>query len=133
MTAASHKSRLDRMARNAAREVTQALYLAGQEIELEAEHSITAGSISGKGHVASRPGEPPNRDTGTLDRNIETTIVAAAVPTVHVTSEAPYAAPLEFGTSRMEARPYMRPATAKKKGAATAHVARAARKLSGGG
>lgn len=108
-----HSDRLKAMAADTAREVVAKLYIAGQRIELDAERSITAGSVSGKNHVASAPGQPPNRDTGVLDGNIETTIAAQNPPTVLVSSNAPYAAALEFGTSRMAERPYMRPATAR--------------------
>lgn len=112
MTAKKHSDRLKRMANDTAREVTQRLYLAGQLIELDAERSITAGSISGAGHIPSAPGQPPNRDTGLLDGSIETEIRAQNPPTVAVSSKAPpYAAHLEYGTSRMAPRPYMRPAT----------------------
>ena len=103
-----------RAAKTAARDVVQGLYAAGSLIEADAERSITEGAVSGKHHVPSLPGQPPNEDTGHLRANIETEIIAgAAEPTVHVTSKARYAAYLEFGTSRMAARPYMRPATEK--------------------
>lgn len=94
----------------------RALYLIGQKIELTAEKSITEGSISGRGHVVSAPGSPPNADTRFLDSNIETTVAAQSPPTVHVTSHAPYSAALEFGTSKMAARPFMGPATNKHRG-----------------
>lgn len=107
--------RLKRMSRETAKAALRGLYLAGQEIELEAERSITAGSVSGANHVPSLPGQPPNADTRYLDSNIETTIEAQNPPTVHVTSHAPYSAFLEFGTSKMAERPFMRPAVAKKR------------------
>lgn len=94
-----------------AKHVGQALFVAGQNIEIEAELSITRGSVSGKGHVPSKPGEPPNRDTGTLDNNIETVQISPLK--VEVSSNAPYSAALEFGTSKMAARPFMRPAVEK--------------------
>lgn len=122
--ATKHADRLKRMSKNAAQKMVQALYLAGQAIELEAERSITAGSISGKGHVPSAPGTPPNQDTGVLSGNIETHIVAQNPPRVHVTSHAPYSAFLEFGTSKMAERPFMRPAAQKKRGEALAIVRR---------
>ena len=93
--------------------VTQALFVAGNEIEVEAELSITAGAVSGAGHVASRPGEPPNADTHALDRQIETVVMGPL--RVNVESSAPHAVPLEVGTSKMEARPYMLPAARKKR------------------
>lgn len=129
MSAKSHSDRLKRMAKQTAREVTRALYLVGQQVELEAERSITAGSVSGKGHVPSAPGQPPNRDTGVLDSNIETTVVAQNPPTVHVTASAPYAGFLEFGTSQMAERPFMRPAVAKHRGKLAANISVAVKKI----
>jgi len=109
MTAQKHSARLKRMAQKTPQQVTRALYAAGQILEIDAERSITAGSISGAGHIPSAPGQPPNADTRTLDSNIETEIGGPGVVTV--TSKAPYSAALEYGTSRMAARPFMRPAT----------------------
>lgn len=111
MSLKSHQNRLRRMAQEAAPTLARALYRAGQVIESEAEFSITEGAVSGANHVPSVPGEPPNEDTGTLRRNIETEIGGPNLVTV--TSYAPYSAALEFGTSRMAARPFMRPATEK--------------------
>ena len=99
------------MARNTAQEVVQKLYLAGQMIELDARRSIVAGSVSGAGHVPSRPNEPPNNDTGLLQNNISTEIRSSAIPVVAVVSRAPYAAVQEYGSSRQAPRPYLRPAT----------------------
>lgn len=114
MTAKSHSDRLKRMRSKTPKQVAQKLYQAGQLIELDAERSITAGAVSGAGHVPSLPGQPPNNDTGGLVRSIETrlngtdlVIVSAGGPV------APYAVPLEYGTSKMAARPFMRPATEK--------------------
>ncbi|WP_260923415.1 HK97-gp10 family putative phage morphogenesis protein [Novosphingobium sp. 9] len=44
---------------------------------------------------------------------------------VEVSSNAPYAAPLEFGTSKMAARPYMEPAKNAKRKAVTQLVRKA--------
>lgn len=93
--------------------VGQALFAGGEIIRAEAARSITEGSVSGKHHVPSLPGEPPNEDTGVLRINIETTQPAPL--RVEVSSNAPYASHLEFGTSKMAPRPYMRPATRAKK------------------
>jgi HK97 gp10 family phage protein len=93
--------------------VGQALYAGAELIRGEASHMITEGAVSGKNHVPSLPGEPPNEDTGTLRTHIETTQTAPLK--VEVSSNAPYAAADEFGTSAMAERPYMRPATQRKK------------------
>ncbi|MDF1625656.1 MAG: HK97 gp10 family phage protein [Parvibaculaceae bacterium] len=122
--ALEHEARLKRLASAKARaEVTKALFVGGAEIELEAEHSITNGSISGSGHVASAPGQPPNADTRLLDMSIDTTVQGQTPPRVNVTSNAPYSAHLEFGTSKMAERPFMRPAAKKKRSAVTKRIA----------
>ena len=107
----AHSARLTRMTQQTAKELAKALYKAGQLIESTAEHSITAGSISGKNHVPSAPGSPPNADSRFMDSNIETEIGGPTLVTV--TSYAPYSAVHEFGGSRHPARPFMRPATEK--------------------
>jgi len=95
------------------RQIGRAMFTVAVEIQKEARLLITTGSMGGKDHVPSRPGEPPNEDLGGLNRNIEA--VRTGPLTSQVESRARYAAWLELGTSRMAARPYMRPATAKKK------------------
>jgi hypothetical protein len=102
-------ARLNRIASPVvARKVGQAVFEGAKLHTVTAQRLITAGSVSGKGHVASRPGESPNRDTGLLDNNIEASQVSLLKS--RSSSNAPYAF-LEFGTSTIEARPYMGPAT----------------------
>lgn len=93
--------------------VGQALFAGGELIRAEAHRSISEGAVSGKYHVPSLPGEPPNRDTGVLQAHIETTQPAPL--RVEVSSNAPYAVELEYGTSKMLPRPYMAPAVRKNK------------------
>ena len=95
-------------------DMSDVLIEAAGAIEAEAHHSITAGSVSGEGHVPSKPGEPPNNDTGVLANSIEARLTSPT--TAEVTASAPYAAILEYGTkdgTTLEERPYMRPALAK--------------------
>ena len=131
----AHIRRLRKLAGAATtRLVGQALFAAGEMIQTEAQLSITRGSQSGKGHVPSSPGSPPNQDTGVLASNIETTQVTPLK--VRVSSNAPYSAPLEFGTSKMEARPFMRVARDKKRKEVVELVEKAKRaaiRNSGGG
>lgn len=120
----AHVARLKKLAGpEMERAVGKALFAAGERIQVEAQISITAGAVSGRNHVPSRPGEPPNNDTGVLAGNIETNQIAPLI--VEVSSNAPYAADLELGTSKMEARPYMRPARDRNKKAAQQLVAQA--------
>lgn len=88
--------------------VGQALFVGGDMIKADAQHSITEGAVSGKHHVPSAPGEPPNEDTGHLRTEIEVTQTGPL--RVEVSSNARYSAALEFGTSKMAARPFMGPA-----------------------
>lgn len=91
--------------------VERALFVGASEIAVEAQLLINQGSVSGKGHVPSRPGEPPNRDSGVLSGNIEA-LQEGPLRAV-ASSNAPYSQELEFGTSKMAARPFMRPAAEK--------------------
>jgi HK97 gp10 family phage protein len=103
--------------------VGRALFAGGEAIKAEAQHLITLNAVSGKNHVPSKPGEPPNEDTGTLRRGIVVTQVAPL--RVRISSTAPYSAFLEFGTSKMAARPFMGPAARAKKPEVIALVRRA--------
>lgn len=105
------------------RRVGAALFTGGEIIQVEAQNLISTGAVTGKNHVASLPGEPPNQQWGTLGNNIETNQVAPLK--VEVSSNAPYAAALEYGTSRMAERPYLRPAVAKRRKEVTQLVRRA--------
>lgn len=108
----AHVSRLKKLAgHETARQVSAALFAAGEVVAVEAQVSITRGAVSGKSHVPSAPGLPPNADTHFLANNIEVRQITPLI--VEVSSNAPYSAPLEFGTSKMAARPFMRPAREK--------------------
>lgn len=104
--AKAHVSRLKKLAGpDMTRYVGKALFASGEMIQVEAQIGITTGAVSGKNHVPSAPGQYPNQDTGVLGNNIET--VQKEPLLVEVSSNAPYSAALEFGTSRMAARPFM--------------------------
>jgi HK97 gp10 family phage protein len=119
---------LTRIGPNTRSLVGKALFVAGSMIEIEAEISITEGSVSGKGHVPSIAGQPPNADTRQLDSSIET--VKKGELAVDVISQAPYSKALEYGTedNHPAARPFMRPATDRKRAEAIALIAKAAKK-----
>lgn len=130
------KERVDRILRAMTdpanrRLVEQALFVGASEIAVEAQLSINRGSVSGKGHVPSAPGDPPNRDTGVLSGNIEA--LQEGPLRAIASSNASYSQPLEFGTSKMAARPFMRPAAAKVKPMVQKLVAQAISKAIRGG
>lgn len=84
------------------------IYEAADAVRAEAFQSISRGSVSGAGHVPSKPGESPNRDTGTLQAGLS--VRRTGLLSAEVRAETPYSAPLEFGSSKMAARPFLRPA-----------------------
>lgn len=73
---------------------------------------------SGRPHVPSAPGSPPNVDTGRLRSSITHDLSVDAQGIVaRVGTDVEYGLYLEVGTSKMEARPYLRPALAAELGA----------------
>ena len=91
---------------------------AGQDTMNTAKQSIQSHSSSGRTyekykprrtHTSSAAGNPPNTDTGFLASNI-TLIFDIDRLGVSVESQADYSGFLEFGTSKMQARPYLQPA-----------------------
>ena len=94
----------------------------GQLIRGEAIKSIQTGAKSGvvyqmynprREHRASAPGQAPASDTGNLVSKIVVRQKGANV--TNVESNANYSAFLEYGTSKMQARPFMLPAFEKSK------------------
>ena len=63
-------------------------------------------------HTASAAGDAPNSDTGALVRSVQVEIKPNAI---YVGSKLNYAGHLEFGTSKMNARPWLFPALEKSK------------------
>jgi hypothetical protein len=59
-------------------------------------------------HTASRPGNPPNTDTGNLVNNITVNKIAGGYD-VGSRAGAPYGLWLEYGTLRIAPRPWLRP------------------------
>lgn len=109
-----HKRRLQRMrGARMVNAVTQALYKTAQDIQVDAQLSISAGAVSGKNHEPSEPGTPPNNDTGVLAGNIEAAIVGPLK--AETSSNAPYALAQEMGSEKLglPERPYLRPALKK--------------------
>lgn len=106
-----YAQRLGKMSKQSRREVGKAVFVAAGILETDVRQSIVQGAIQGAGHIPSAPGEPPNRDTGNLDQNVKA--FKTGELTSEVASEAPYSAALEFGTSKMAERPFMRPGAKK--------------------
>ena len=71
------------------------IWAGANEIKVEAQLSITRGSVSGANHKPSKAGTAPNNDTGVLKNNIET--ISTGPLTAEVQSKAPYAVIHEYG------------------------------------
>jgi HK97 gp10 family phage protein len=87
-------------------------------VHATAVQSITSGGKSGatyekynprRTHRASAAGEPPAADTGYLHNNIIFDIDTNGLG-ADIESRAEYSGMLEFGTSKMQARPFLQPA-----------------------
>ena len=93
----------------------KAVMAGGFVLETAVKVSMSAAShtgyVYGK-HQASAPGETPAVDTGILVNSINTELVSSSATEAwsQVGTGVEYAEPLEFGTSRMKPRPFMRPA-----------------------
>jgi len=74
----------------------------------------------------SAPGAPPATDTGELAREIAS-VIDADGPGASVESGAAHSRFLEFGTARMAARPFLRPALASQRAATRQRIAAAVR------
>jgi HK97 gp10 family phage protein len=87
------------------------LALEGQRIAQESMGTSPAGRRYKRGtviHIASVPGYPPNVHSGKL-RNAIHVERPGALQRVISTGDAEHAAHQEFGTTKMAARPFMRP------------------------
>ena len=125
---------LDKLAQNSKalqqaveEEIGKGLYASANLVAGDAKRSILEGGKSGRTytrrtvtHRASAPGEPPASDTGRLVTSIsaklESKLSAVAIAGNSVVK---YARMLEFGTSRMSARPFFLPALEKNRRAIT--------------
>ena len=88
----------------------------------EAKRSILKGPKTGtvyqlynpkRTHQASAPGEAPAQDLGGLSMSIAVSVPLSDRRAVELVADAPYAVHLEYGTRKMAARPFMRPAVDK--------------------
>jgi HK97 gp10 family phage protein len=77
---------------------------------------------NGVSHQASAPGEPPASDTGQLVASVTTSVDETSL-TGNVNFGSDHSACLEYGTSKMEPRPYARPALVNKRDAVRQDIA----------
>ena len=108
---------LRRLSDDLREEAGKAVLATAVEMRADIVTSIQRGPASGitykksnptRTHTASAPGQPPMSDTGRLANSI--TFDRQGKLTAVVGSALNYAPWLEYGTSRMAARPFFRPA-----------------------
>lgn len=87
--------KLGRISTNTRKRVGAVLYTAAQEIQADAQISLTTGSQSGANHQPSAPGTPPNNDSGHLANSIVARQVTDLVS--EVSANARYARIQEYG------------------------------------
>ena len=94
---------------NAERLIAKAALMVEGRILESIQRDPKTGRVYGN-HRASAPGQPPATDQGQLVRSITMSVEDREGEVVGlIKASAPYAAHLEFGTSKMAARPYMQP------------------------
>lgn len=96
--------------------VRQAINASALAVERQAKIFVQRGQRTGRlyprgrrWHRASAPGEPPKSDTGYLASHI-TTVLDLDGFAANVEAQAEYSRHLEFGTTKMAARPFLFPA-----------------------
>ncbi len=108
---------LRRLSGDLREEAGKAVLATAIEMQADIVKSVQRGPASGRvyekysprrTHQASAPGQPPMSDTGRLANSITFDRIGDLTATVG--SALNYAAWLEYGTSRMAARPFFRPA-----------------------
>lgn len=107
---------LRRYGDSAVREIGRAINAHALDVRGDIQRRIQRGPKTGRvygGHQASAPGEAPATDTGTLVSSI--TYRKTAPLAAEIESRLPYAAMLEFGTTRMDPRPSWTPSNEAKK------------------
>jgi HK97 gp10 family phage protein len=111
-TRVTRKSKSNAILKRYDSQVKQIVAISGNMVRNTAVKSIQEHGSSGKtygSHTASASGNPPNTDTGYLASNIFVIIDSDKFGS-SVESRADYSGHLEFGTSKMAARPFMQPA-----------------------
>ena len=111
-TKVTRKNRSKQVSDSYNRNVQSIIALGGQLVRNTAVKSIQQHQSQGVtygNHTASTAGNPPNSDTGYLASNIFVVIDQNKMGS-SVESRADYSEALEFGTSKMAARPFMQPA-----------------------
>jgi len=107
-----------RIVTNPEKHLKRLVQRAASLVEEEAKKSIVSGNKSGRtytrgsiSHTASAPGQPPASDTSFLVQNITSQVKSEGTNVIgQIVASAPYAKPLEFGTTQMSPRPFMQPA-----------------------
>ena len=112
------KSKVRELLRSYEGKLEQLIEASAQMVRNTAVQSIQQHGSSGvtyekynprRTHTASEAGNPPNRDTGDLANNIFAGVDFDKLG-ASVESRANYSVHLEFGTSKMKARPFLQPA-----------------------
>lgn len=110
---------LGKLAENADLAMLETMTLVVNDTRTEAVQGIQRGPATGQqradGSRASAPGQYPMSDTGRLANSVEAKLPTASNMTAMVGTNVIYGRYLEFGTSRMAARPWLLPSFNKAK------------------
>ena len=126
----------DEVLRSANNEIEKAIAIGTIQVQNESKRLVNRFS----GPPASKPGEPPHKRTGTLDRSIDIETFTRGKDFVgRVGTNLNYGLWLEIGTTstdggtKMAKRPYLRPALDNKRKAIIREIRKAGKRMGKGG
>ena len=109
--------KLNKIDKNLPRKIEQVLDDAARKMRNTADQEmrkVSPGIVYGN-HQASKPGDYPNVDQSTLVNSLFAELLKGKLTAKFGSRGVPYARALEFGTSRMAARPWLKPSLDKHK------------------
>ena len=120
----------DEVLRSANSEIEKAIAIGTIQVQNESKRLVNRFS----GPPASKPGEPPHKRTGTLDRSIDMETFTRGKDFVgRVGTNLNYGLWLEIGTRKMAKRPYLRPPLDNKRKAIIREIRKAGKRMGKGG
>ncbi len=108
------KNKMKNRSKDSVKKAKRAVFRSANIVQGYAQDNINRGAKTGnprpQGGTASAAGEFPATDTGFLVSNISTNVITDRGAVIgQVISAAPYSKHLEYGTTKMGARPFMQP------------------------
>ena len=107
---AKNKARVKDLSKDVIRATTRSALVVESYAKEQINRGTASGNPRGDGSFASAPGQFPKTDQGILVANISSQVKVEGSSVIGmIISSAEYSQHLEFGTTKMAARPFMQP------------------------